>query len=137
MNIFVSTSIKSVTTIHVICKAFLNQRLKSSRKSLMTSPPLKTNNFTVLQCTMHVIFHSQQTQGIQDISFWIIMHKFKKWIGLCKICFTVGGFGDGFCTDPLSRRVYERRAGYENQPNRGSCPGETFSTTVLIQRCNE
>lgn len=45
---------------------------------------------------------------------------------MCKICFTAGGSGGGFCTDPLSRRVYERRAGYENQPNRGSRPGETL-----------
>lgn len=45
---------------------------------------------------------------------------------MCKICFSVGGSGAGFCTDPLSRRVYERGAGYENQPNRGSRPGETL-----------
>lgn len=49
---------------------------------------------------------------------------------------SAGSLGGRFRPDPLSRRVYQRRAGYENKPNRGPCPGERLSTTVPMQTYN-
>ena len=38
---------------------------------------------------------------------------------------TVGGAGEGVCSDSLPWRVHQRRAGYEDQPDGGQGAGES------------
>lgn len=45
---------------------------------------------------------------------------------------TAGGAGEGLRSDALSRRVYPRGAGHENQPDRGKSTGREFVIIAII-----